>query len=144
MSEENVAMVKGMLEASAQMDLAGGDKEAFLEALPAMAAAVFDPEVEWIEAPERVDARTFHGIDGIVESFRRWLEDFDEYTFVGERYEDHGDRVLVAARESGRGSGSGASIESEIYSVWTFKDGKILRFEEFYEEAAARKAAAPH
>jgi hypothetical protein len=140
MSEENVALIKGFLEAGANVDLAD-DKEEFLAVLPAMAEALFDPEVEWVEAPERVDARTFRGIEGMVESFRRWLEDFDQYTFVGERYEDHGDRVLVVARESGRGSGSGASIEGAIYSVFTIKDGKILRYEEFYDEAAAQKAA---
>lgn len=139
MSEENVALVKGLLEAGEQIDM--DDRKGFFEALPAMAEAVFDPEVEWIEAPERVDSRTFHGIDGIVESFRNWLEGFDKYRFEPERYEDHGDRVLVAGRESGRGSGSGASIESAIYAIFTFSDGKILRYEEFYDEAAAQKAA---
>jgi ketosteroid isomerase-like protein len=138
-SEENVALVKGLLEGG-QIDPA--DQEAFLAALPGIAEALCDPEVEWIEAPERVDRRTFHGIDGMVESFRRWLEDFDEYSFEAERYEDHGDRVLVAARESGRGSGSGASIESRIYCVLSLKDGKLLRYEEFYDEAAAREAAS--
>jgi ketosteroid isomerase-like protein len=140
-SEENVALVKGMLEAGYQIDRV--DQEEFLAALPTMVEALCHPEVEWVEAPERVDARTFHGIDGMVESFRRWLEDFDEYKFEGVHYEDHGNRVLVEARESGRGSGSGATIESTIYCVFTLREGKLLRYEEFYEEAAAQRAAAP-
>lgn len=54
------------------------------------------------------------------------------------RFEDHDDRVFVVARESGRGHGSGASTDAMLYSVITFRDGKISRYREFYDEATAR------
>jgi ketosteroid isomerase-like protein len=54
------------------------------------------------------------------------------------RFEDHDDSVLVVARESGRGHGSGASTDAMVYSVITFRDGKISRYREFYDEATAR------
>jgi ketosteroid isomerase-like protein len=140
LSEENVALVRGLIEAGAQIN--SDNKEEFLSALLRAVEQLFDAEVEWIEAPERVDARTFRGHDGIVDSWRRWLEDFNQYEVVAERYEDHGERVLVAGRERGRGLGSGVPTESAIYSVFTVKDGRILRYEEFYDETAARDAAS--
>ncbi len=44
-------------------------------------------------------------------------------------------------REEGRGSLSGATISQRNYSVYTFRDGKIARYEEFYEEQDALEAA---
>ncbi len=133
MSAENVAIVRGIFET--------GDvesKEALLAALPAAIAAVFDPDAEWIEAPERVDAKTYRGHDGIRRSFEQWLAHWGEYRLEAERFEDHGDQVFVVAREYAEGQGSGASTEATIYAVLTFRDSKVIRYREFYDEGAAR------
>ena len=53
---------------------------------------------------------------------------------------DYGDDVLVVAREQGRGSTSGATVSARIYLVFTFRKGKVLRYREFYDEAAALEA----
>jgi ketosteroid isomerase-like protein len=42
--------------------------------------------------------------------------------------------------EHGRGSASGADVTARSYQVVTFRDGKVLRYEEFYEERAALAA----
>ena len=48
----------------------------------------------------------------------------------------------MSARESGRGAISGAATEERsIYQVLTFREGKVLRYQEFYDEADARRAA---
>jgi ketosteroid isomerase-like protein len=60
------------------------------------------------------------------------------------RFEDHDDQVFVVGRESGRGHGSGASTDATVYSVVTFRDGKISQYREFYDEAAARAALERH
>ena len=54
---------------------------------------------------------------------------------------DCGDKVLVVATEQGRGEQSGATVSQRIYSVFSFRDGKIARYEEFLDERAARDAA---
>jgi ketosteroid isomerase-like protein len=36
------------------------------------------------------------------------------------------------------GHGSGASTDATIYAVFTFRGGKVSRYREFYDEAAAR------
>jgi ketosteroid isomerase-like protein len=132
-SEENVAIVRAIFETDATTN-----KEEILKALPAFIPGLFHPDAEWIEAPERVDAKTYRGHDGIRRSFEHWLDQWEDYRFEALRFEDHGDHVLVVARESGQGQGSGASIDAMVYSVLTFHDGKISRYREFYDEATAR------
>ena len=58
-----------------------------------------------------------------------------------ERVADCGDKVLVYAREEGRGSLSGGTVSQRIYTVCTFRDGKVARYQEFYEERDALEAA---
>jgi ketosteroid isomerase-like protein len=134
-SEENVAIVRAMFEGGG-----AASKEAILAALPEAIPALFHPDAEWSEAPERIDSKTYRGHDGIRESFENWLENWDDYRMTAERYEDHGDHVLVVAHESGEGHGSGASTDATVYTVLTFRDGKVSRYREFYDEAAARAA----
>jgi ketosteroid isomerase-like protein len=33
-------------------------------------------------------------------------------------------------------------VDSDIYFIFTFRDGKIIRYQEFYDEQAARAAAS--
>jgi ketosteroid isomerase-like protein len=57
-----------------------------------------------------------------------------------ERVIDCGDDVLVVAREHGRGAMSGTTVSARNYWVITIREGKILRYREFYDEAAALEA----
>jgi ketosteroid isomerase-like protein len=135
MSQENVEFVKGFLTAGAD-----ADKQALLAALPEVIAQMCDPEIEWVEDPQRADSRVYRGHDGVRESFERWLDQWDEYGMEAERFIDYGDDVFVVAREEGRGATSGATVSARIYLVFTFREGKVLRDREFYDEAAALEA----
>lgn len=117
------------------------DKQALLDALPELIPQACDPEIEWVEDPRRPDRRVYHGHEGVRQSWERWLENFDEYGAELERIVDCGEKVLVVMREEGCGSLSGATISQRNYSVYTFRDGKILRYEEFYDEQDALDAA---
>ena len=64
-----------------------------------------------MEDPKRADSRTYRGHDGVLASFERWLEGFDEYGIELERIVDCGDRVFVASREEGTGAISGATVD---------------------------------
>src|SRR3954452_11016782 len=132
MTQENVAFVKGLFAAASEMD-----KEALLAALPELIAQTCDPEIEWYEDPQRADARVHRGHAGVQESWERWLEQWDEYGGEPERFVDYGDDVLVVAREHGRGTRSGATVSARLFIVVTFRDDKVLRYREFYDEAEA-------
>ena len=136
MSHENVEFVKGLFAAGEGMD-----KQALLAALPEFIEQICDPEIEWIEDPQRADGRIYRGHEGVRESWEQWFDQWEEYAFEIERIVDCGEAVLVVAREQGRGATSGAVVSARNFMVLTFRDGKILRYKEFYDEADARKAA---
>jgi ketosteroid isomerase-like protein len=136
MSQENVDFLAGLFAAAESLD-----KKAMLEALPEAIKETCDPEIEWVEDPQRADGRVYRGHEGVRESWERWLEDFDKWGFEVERISDHGNRVLVVAVERGRGSVSEAEVSGRNYMVFTFRAGKILRYQEFYDEAQALEAA---
>jgi hypothetical protein len=136
MARENVEFLEGLFAGAKEMD-----KQALLDALPELIPQMCDPEIEWVEDPRRADRRVYRGHDGVLESFERWLENFEEYGWEVERIVDCGDTVLVSAREQGRGRLSGGTISQRIYTVYAFRDGKIARYQEFYEERDALEAA---
>ncbi|MFL5892516.1 MAG: nuclear transport factor 2 family protein [Solirubrobacterales bacterium] len=136
MSQENVEFLEGLFAGAKEMD-----KQTLLDALPELIAQTCDPQIEWIEDPRRADRRVYRGHEGVRESFERWLENFEEYGFEVERMVDGGDKILVYAREEGRGSLSGGIVSQRIYAVYTFRNGKVARYQEFYEEQDALEAA---
>jgi ketosteroid isomerase-like protein len=136
MSQENVEFVKQFFAAGEAMD-----KQALLEVLPAFIEQTCDPEIEWIEDPQRADGRTYRGHEGVRESWEQWLDQWDDWGFEVERIVDCGKSVLVVSREQGRGATSGATVSAQNFIVLTFRDDKILRYQEFYDEADARQAA---
>jgi ketosteroid isomerase-like protein len=136
MSQENVELVEGVFAGAG-----GTDKQALLAALPEIISSMCDPNIEWVEDPQRADGRVYRGHAGVLESFERWLEGFDEYAVEAEQFVDCGDHVLVVTREQARGGASGATVSSRNYAVFTIRHGKLLRYREFYDERAARQAA---
>jgi ketosteroid isomerase-like protein len=135
MSQENVEFLSGLIAGAEGMD-----KEALLEALPDLIEQMCDPEIEWVEDPDRADGRVYRGHEGVRTSWERWLENFDAYGFELESISDHGDRVLVVGVEHGRGSASDAPVSARIHTVYTFRAGKILRYQEFYDAQRAMDA----
>jgi ketosteroid isomerase-like protein len=120
---------------------AGGmDKQAVLAALPELIAQTCAPDIEWVEDPRRADGAVYRGHEGVRQSWERWLEQWDEWGFELERFIDCGDHVLVVARERGRGATSGASVSARNYMAFTIREGKIARYQEFYDEQEALKA----
>ena len=135
-SRANVELVEGFFAGAA-----GADKQALLAALPELISQGCDPEIEWVEDPQRADSRVYRGHAGVRESFEHWLAGFDDYSMDADEFIDCGDRVFVAGHEQGRGAASGAAVSSRIYAVLTIRNGKLLRYQEFYDERAARQAA---
>jgi ketosteroid isomerase-like protein len=137
-SEENVAFVRALLEGGAHLD-----KQALLAILPEAVPQAFTEDAVWEEDPGRADRQVCHGHDGILASFKRWLEQWEDYGFEVTGLEDHGDRVFATMTERARGESSGADVSATNHLVLTFRDGRISRYQEFYDEAAARAVLAP-
>ena len=49
-----------------------------------------------------------------------------------ERVEAVGDQVVAVVRYTARGRGSGVEVEGTESSLWTFRDGKVIRYQWFH------------
>src|SRR3954447_17591231 len=136
MSQENVDLVAALYAAGAQME-----QDELLAALPALVEQACDPEIEWVEDPRLVDGRIYRGHSGVLESWQKWLDQFDQHGWEVEEIRDCGDHVLAVIREEAIGKASGAPVDALLYQVLTFRDGKLLRYQEFSEERMALEAA---
>jgi len=127
MSEQNVQIVRGCDEAFNR-----GDVEAVL--------VVTDPDVEFI--PRRAPIQgVYHGHQGIREFFADNAENFDLFEVHTEETQDLGDRVLAFGTVRIRGTESGVEVSVPLAAVVTFRDGKIVRLEDFGERSRALEAA---
>jgi ketosteroid isomerase-like protein len=66
---------------------------------------------------------------------------WEELEMTAEEFIDGGDRVVVSGYFRGRGRGSGVEVDTRFYEVYTLRDGKIVRLDEFTGRADALEAA---
>ena len=75
-----------------------------------------------------------------IDQVRQIDVDQYKYGFETEEIRDCGEHVLVVVRENARGKASGAVVDARIYQVMTFREGRVLRYQEFYDETQALEA----
>src|SRR5262249_55963479 len=83
----------------------------------------------------------FRGHAGYREFFQDLTESFSEFKIEVTEIQDLGERVVVIGRLSGRGRASGAEFELPIGYLIEFKDGKILRQDDYLNPEEAIDAA---
>jgi ketosteroid isomerase-like protein len=128
MSQENVELVLGVL------DQARHNPTALWE--------VLDDDVRWevgaLDIPD--SGGTWHGPEGVREFFRRWVGPFEEWSYEFGDVIDAGDSVVVRIHQWGRGKGSGVTVESRFWQVWTLRDGKVVRWQAIGDKDEALEA----
>jgi ketosteroid isomerase-like protein len=121
MSQENVEIVRRLYDMFPAREFSAAEDLVHPDAVVDVSRNVFNPGVH-------------RGIDG----FRRFVEEVDEmwedFQIEPEELIDTGDKVVVRARMSGRGRESGVETEMQIYGIWEFQDGKVLRFTGGYRD----------
>jgi ketosteroid isomerase-like protein len=102
---------------------------------------IIDPEVVFIPMRAPVQG-AYHGHDGIRAFVADNQESFEVFHVTIEETHDLGDRVVAIGTLRVRGKGSGAEVEVPTASVSTYRDGRLIRFEEFGERTLALQAAS--
>jgi len=97
--------------------------------------ALCDPDVV-IRDPQRT-GNSFRGHDGIREFFEEWLENWEEYRSEPVDFVESGDRVLVHAKQTGKGKLSGIEIEQDLFVVFRMRDGKFVEYQLYTEREDA-------
>ena len=81
------------------------------------------------------------GRDEAINAFRHYWGTWDEYAIDPVEFIDAGQSVVVVIHEHGRGKGSGVPVERHHFQLWTFRRGRIVRWEAFANKSAALEAA---
>ena len=124
MSQENVKVVREAWDA-----YSGGDYERI--------AAFHDPHIVVVT----LEDGALYGNNAVLANYERWDEAWEGAETTLEEVIGHGDMVFVAARFHGRGRASGVEVETRLYEVYTVRDGKVLRIDEYATRDEATKAA---
>ena len=106
--------------------------------VPAVLAGM-DPDIHWHEAegnPYMPSGEPWVGPDAILENlFMKLGEDWDGFAVHPNSFYDAGDVVVVEARYSGTHNETGKELDAQVCHVWTLKDGKVTKFQQYVDTA---------
>jgi len=126
-SQENVEIVKRMIDAYNQRDLAG--LEAFSHP---------DVELDW-SASRGFVAGVYRGFDEFERFWRSYFDAFEEMAAEPERFIDAGESVVVPNMVHIRGR-DGIEVSARSAIVFTFRSHRITRMCLYQETEQALKA----
>jgi ketosteroid isomerase-like protein len=95
-----------------------------------------DPGIVW----NPIEELPTQGHDAVRASLARWKAEWDDYKVLPEEFVDGGDHIVVTVRLQGRGRVSGVDIDARFYDVYTLRDRKIVRMDQFTERSEALQA----
>jgi ketosteroid isomerase-like protein len=106
--------------------------------------SLFHPDLEIVQTSSLVGtAGSFRGHDGLRQSTAELLQGFDEVRFEPEDHmELDGGRILVRCRFVGRGTRSGIELDSDVWHIWSFRDGLLSEMRIYPNRRKAFAAAA--
>jgi ketosteroid isomerase-like protein len=128
MSQENVETVRRSVAAF---------NEGGIEAVAQFA----HPEIEFQEPPTQPAPRSARGLEETRDTFTSFDEAWEEHqSKIKEIRELPGDEVLLSSLEHFRGR-DGMELDAACWTIYTFREGRIIRLRPFWDRAQALEAA---
>ena len=127
MSQENVEIVQRFYEAWLRDDYPGP-------------VELMDPKIEYANPAGAIEPGTRRGVDAFTRAWEKVLESWEFWRAEAEAFKSAGDQVAVVVRYRTRGRGSGVDVKGRESALWTFRDGKVVRYEWFHEPTDALEA----
>lgn len=121
MSAENVEIVRAMYRAFANGDIPG-------------ALSQLSSEVEWWEAENFIyaDGNPYIGPQSVLEGvFLRIVSDWNNFAVTPSEILDAGDSVVTLGIYTATHKTTGKSLRAQLVHVWTFADGKAIKFQQY-------------
>lgn len=106
---------------------------------------LLDPEVEWFQAEGHPYAGEgpWRGPDEVVQHVANPInEDWDGFLTHVEEYIDAGEQVIVLGRYRGTYKVTGKAVDAQVCTVYTVRNGAIVRWQQFTDTAQIRDAMA--
>ena len=128
MSEENLEIVRRRFAAWQHNDLS-----AFNESN--------HPDVELVTDPAWPEPGTYRGDAEVRRFYERYRDTWQDSDSVDYELVDAGDRVVATFRNRVTGRLSGMDVDNQATTVFTLRDGKVVRIEYFFDHDEALRAA---
>ena len=105
--------------------------------------ALLAADVAWSEAesnPYQPGGEPWHGPQAVVENlFLKLAEEWDGFTVTPVRFHDAGESVVVEGRYAGTCLATGKGLDAQFCHLWTVRDGRIARFQQYVDTAQLRE-----
>ena len=132
MSAENVKTVESMYAAFATGDI------------PTVLAGL-DPQVEWWEAENFIyaEGNPYVGPESVLTGvFMRLAMEWDGFAVSPTDVLDAGDTAIGRGHYSGTYKPTGKQVRAQFAHFFTFRDGKIVKFQQYTDTAQFKQAVA--
>jgi ketosteroid isomerase-like protein len=127
MSQENVALVRGLYAAFKAGDVPG-------------VVGRMSPEIVWNEAENfpYADGNPYLGPEAILTGvFARLGSEWDGFAAIPDEFVDGGDTVVVFGRYHGAYKATGRVLDAQLVHVWRIEDGKAVAFQQYTDTLQA-------
>jgi ketosteroid isomerase-like protein len=106
---------------------------------------MYQDDVEWIGADnEHIPmAGNYHGKAGVAQFFAKLDEMLEAISFEPKKFIAEGDTVVAIGDSRWRVKSTGQSYDNPWVHVMTIRDGKVARFQQYNDTAAAEAAFRP-
>jgi ketosteroid isomerase-like protein len=132
MSQDNVNTIRRMYEAFAKGDI------------PTVIAAL-DPQVEWWEAENFIyaDGNPYVGPQAVLAGvFMRIGGEWESFAVAPTEVLDAGNAIIAHGHYSGIYKKNGASVRAQFAHLFTFRDGRVVKFQQYTDTAQFREAVS--
>ena len=132
MSEQNKKTIEGMYEAFGSGDIAS-------------VIGALDPDVEWWEAENFIyaDRNPYVGPQAVLEGvFARIGAEWEWFSVTPKEVLDAGESVVGRGYYAGKYRQTGREVKAQFAHVFTFRDGKVVKFQQYTDTAQFQKAVA--
>ena len=129
---ENKKTIEGMYEAFGRGDI------------PFVIGAL-DPDVEWWEAENFIyaDKNPYVGPQAVLEGvFARIGQEWEWFTVTPIDVLDAGDSVVGHGHYAGKYRQTGREVKAQFAHVFSFRDGKVVKFQQYTDTAQFLKAVS--
>ena len=117
--------------------------EAFSRGDAQLAMSHMDDHIEWFQAENSpyADRSPYKGRESVAAGvFLRFVADWNDFRMVPQLFHDAGDTITVEGRYIGTCRATGRQVYSQFAHIFTFRNGLIVRFQQYTDTAQLRDA----
>ena len=132
MSQENIAVIRGMYESFSK-----GDVTSMLGQM--------HQNIEWREAENFIyaDRNPYHGPQAVLEGvFMRLASEWADFRVMPEEWLDAGNHIVVLGTFSGRHQETGREVRAQFAHIWGVTHGRVVRFQQYTDTKQFAEAIA--